>query len=92
MSVPGRFRLEAAGWGFWLVTCLVLAGPCVYVSYQITAEHLSREIPFTIGIIGAVILGAFVTFIANTVLQRVNARRKAAERRQAGPANKKKKR
>lgn len=88
MSNRRPFRLEAAGWGFWLVTSLVLAGPCIYGAFQITQAHLSREVPISIGIIGAVVIAAFVTFAANTVIQRASARRKAAERKQ--PQSKKK--
>ena len=76
------FRPEAAGGGFWLVTCLVLSVPCVYGAYQVTQENLSREIPLAIGLIGAVVLGALVTFVANAAIQRANARSKNAERKQ----------
>jgi hypothetical protein len=89
MGNPRTFRLEAAGWGFWLISTLVLAGPCVYVAYQVTQEHLSREIPFAIGILCATFLAAVVTFLANTVIQKAHARRKNMERKQAKPQNKK---
>ena len=88
MSNRRPMRLEAAGWGFWLVTCLVLSVPCVYVSYRVTQEDLSREIPLALGVIAAIVIGAFVTFLANTVIQWSNARRKDAERKQSKPKKK----
>ena len=89
MDKPGRFRLEAAGWGFWIASTIVLAGPFIYVSYQVTEDHLSHEVPVGIGIIGAAIAGAFVTLIANTIIQRSLARRKVAERKQTKTKHKK---
>ncbi|NUM53294.1 MAG: hypothetical protein HUU46_06600 [Candidatus Hydrogenedentes bacterium] len=83
MGNPKSFRLEAAGWGFWLVTSLVLAGPSVYIAYQVTQEHLSREIPFAMGIVVAAFVSAFVTYIANLIIQRNNERRRSAEAKQA---------
>lgn len=89
MGNPSPFRLEAAGWGFWLVTSVVLSIPCVYVSYQITQAHLSREIPLAMGVIVAAVLAAFVTYFANLFIQRANARRRAVESRQSKKQNKK---
>lgn len=89
MDKPKSFRIEAAGWGFWLVSTIVLAIPFVYASYQVTEDHLSREIPLALGIIGAAMAGAIVTYIANTIIQRSYERRKAAERKQNKPKHKK---
>lgn len=82
MGKSKPFRIEAAGWGFWLIATLVLAGPCVYGAFQLTQSHLSRDIPVGIGMIAAALIGAVVTFAANTVIQRAHARRKAVERKQ----------
>ena len=90
MGKERAFRLEAAGWGFWFITTLVLAGPCIYASFQVTQAQLSREIPVAIGLIGAALLAAVVTFLANTLIQQGHARRKAAERKQAKQQKKKK--
>lgn len=89
MDKPKSFRIEAAGWGFWIVSTIVLAIPFVYASYQVTEDHLSREIPLALGIIGAAISGAVVTFVANTIIQRNADRRKAAERKQTKSKHKK---
>ncbi|MCC6796175.1 MAG: hypothetical protein IT366_13730 [Candidatus Hydrogenedentes bacterium] len=89
MNKLKSFRIEAAGWGFWLVSTIILAVPFVYASYQVTEEHLSREIPLALGLIGASLAGAFVTFIANTIIQRSNEQRKAADRKHHKPKHKK---
>ncbi|HRK35712.1 MAG TPA: hypothetical protein PLJ47_14040, partial [Candidatus Hydrogenedentes bacterium] len=68
MGKSKSFRLEAAGWGFLGVTVLILLGPCIYFAFQITADHYSWNVPAGIGLVFAVILGAIITFIANTII------------------------
>lgn len=89
MGKTKPFRIEAAGWGFWLIATLLLVGPCVYGAFQLTQSHLSRDIPIGIGVIAAALIGAVVTLAANTVIQQAHARRKAAERRQDARKTKK---
>ena len=89
MDKPKSFRIEAAGWSFWFASTIVLSIPFVYAAYQVTEEHLSREIPLALGIIGAGMAGAFVTFIANTIIQRIHERQKAVERKQTKAKHKK---
>lgn len=89
MDKPKSFRIEAAGWGFWLVSTIVLSIPFVYAAYQVTEDHLSREIPLALGLIGAAMAGAFVTLIANTIIQRIHERKKAAARKQSRSKHKK---
>ena len=90
MGNPKSFRLEAAGWGFWFVTTLLLTGPCVYGAFQVIQEHYSYEVPIGFGLIGATVLAAIVTLIANTLIQRGNERRKATERKQIKQSKNKK--
>lgn len=82
MEKSRTFRLEAAGWGFFVAAFVVLLAPCIYAAFQLVEEHYSRTIPVGIGVIFAAFAAAMATFATNTVLQSMHARQKRTAQKQ----------
>lgn len=62
-------RWEAAGWGFWSIVFLILLGPSIYVSFQISYEQSSMLVIVVVGMSIAAFIAGIVTFIVNMILQ-----------------------
>jgi hypothetical protein len=73
-------KMEYAGWGFFAVACIVLAGPGVWLSWSITNDTLTMPGRIVAGILMAIVAAAFVTVAANSALQARNAKREEATR------------
>ncbi len=83
VSKSSWLDFDAAGWIFWTVVSLILAGPCVWVAWRIVDPYVSKAYPITIGGIAAVILASFVSTGVNWVLQRRRKRVRVAEKKKS---------
>ena len=73
-------RWEAAGWGFWSIVFLILLGPSIYLSFQISYEQSSMLVLVIVGFSIAAFIAGIVTFIVNAILQtRAERFRRAAQ-------------
>lgn len=81
MAKPRKPLIEAAGWGFYGVTFLLLLGPALYLSYNLKYDDTSAMVWIGLGLMGAATLGVVITTIANTIIQARLGRIRAAEER-----------
>ncbi len=81
MSKSNWLDFDAAGWLFWTVVSLILAGPCVWLAWKVTDPYVSKAYPITIGIIGALIAASFVSTGVNYVIQRRKKKQRLTERK-----------
>lgn len=86
-SQQTSIRWEAAGWGFWSLLFLIMLGPAIYFTFQISYEQTSAFVAVIVGFSIAAFIAGVVTFVVNAILQ------SRAERiRRAANSTKKKKR
>jgi hypothetical protein len=76
-----KSRLDAVGWLFWIAVFLVLIGPCIYGSWQITYPDKSRLYPIGTGAGLAAIASGFVSWAINAVLQRREKKQRIERRK-----------
>lgn len=82
MNDKQRFKLEYAGWLFWLVTAAILLGPITYGAFQLVREREGPFVPIGIGIIVAAFASGVITWAVNAVLQwRLKQRRVATRKK-----------
>ena len=60
---------DAAGWVFWTVASLALAGPAIWLAWKIVDPYVSRLYPIGIGAIGAFIVASFISTGVNYLVQ-----------------------
>ena len=85
-------NIEYAGWGFFLVTLVVLAGPCVYLAWATTHEgSMTVGVRLVYAAAIDVVVSGVITWLANDLLHRRNVRRYEAERKVQRKADKKSK-
>lgn len=83
MNQKRSFRLEYAGWLFWLITTAILVGPTTYAAFQLVREQEGPLVPIGIGVIVAGFSGGLITWAVNAVLQRRLKERRAVARKKA---------
>lgn len=83
MSNPEGPRFESAGWGFFLVSWIVFAVPCIYIMYQNAYNDTSPMVYLGFGIFLAGGLAGVLTWIVNSILQARAERFYERERRKA---------
>jgi len=76
-------RFEAAGWRFWLVVFVLLAGPCVYLAWTVTEDDTFAPMRVSAGAVLAALGAGVVSWAVNSVLQRRARKRRAAQRKKA---------
>ncbi len=77
--MANKWRLESAGWGFFGVSCLLFAGPGVWIVWNGTYDTVTVGARIGFGIVLGMIAAAFFTTAANEVLYRLNAGREDEE-------------
>lgn len=81
MTKTRKPLIEAAGWGFYGVTFVLLLGPALYLAYTLKYDDTSSMVWIGLGLMGAATLGVIITTIANTIIQARLERIQAAEER-----------
>lgn len=75
-------RLEAVGWGFWLICFAILYGPMTYLGYEASYEDMrAGMLPWVIGFSLAAVGAGFISVGVNYALQkRIEILRKKAKK------------
>jgi len=84
--VPNKdegWKFDAAGWVFWLVVFVLLAGPCVFGTWKIVYSTASRTIPIVTGLVVAAVGAGFISWAVNAVVQRRQKKQRIARRKKA---------
>jgi len=76
-------RQDTVEWIFWGVATAVLAGPCIYLAYEITYERTHAGVKVMMGLVMALVGGSLASWAVNSVLQRRYRKRAMAERKEA---------
>jgi hypothetical protein len=63
-------ELLEAGWEFWIVCFVAALGPCLFLGFRMARESSPRLAPISFGFIAAAFGAGFVTWAANSVIQR----------------------
>lgn len=91
MAEQRKLLLEAAGWGFFGVTFLLLVGPGLYLAYSLKYNDTSAMVWIGIGVLLSATVAAVLTTVANTIIQSRVERIRAAELEAERKKKKKKK-
>lgn len=83
MPEKGWLDFDAAGWPFWIVVFLIAVGPCLYGSWHLVYDEVSRVLPVSMGLIFAALIAGFLSWAVNTVLQKRVKKRRHSERKKA---------
>lgn len=65
-------EITSVSWGFFLVCLALLAGPCIWLTYQYTFDSTTTGTRIGLGITLAAVITALLTYVANEVLFRIN--------------------
>lgn len=71
-------RIEAAGWGFWVICFVILFGPCTYLGYVYSIDlRKGGMLPWAIGLALAAVGAGLLSLVVNFIIQkRIESRRK----------------
>jgi hypothetical protein len=75
------WKFDAAGWVFWLIVFVLLAGPCIFGIWKIVYATANRSIPIVTGLIVAAIGAGFISWAVNAVVQRRQKQQRIARRK-----------
>lgn len=70
-----------AGWWFWSILFLILAGPCIYAGWRFTDKDSFPVMRISIGAIVAAIASGLVAWAINAILQFFGRKQRIAERK-----------
>lgn len=78
-------RFESVGWGFWLITFVLLYPACWYIVYDAAyADQKRGVLPWGLGFFLAAIGASIVSIAVNFVLQkRIELQKKRAKRKRS---------
>lgn len=68
-------KVDSVGWLFFAVTSAVFSLPGAYLGWQYTYDTMTPAGRIVSGIVTAVIVAAFFTFVVNEILYRLHLRR-----------------
>jgi len=77
-----KFKFDAAGWGFYLITLAILAAPAIYGCFQIVTKTTKWPMPVIMGLFVASMGAGFITWAVNTTLQWMHKRAKLSQGKQ----------
>jgi ABC-type uncharacterized transport system permease subunit len=83
VSKSAWWNIDAAGWVFWLIVFVVLAGPCIYGAWHIVYPDTPRAIPIVTGMVLAAVGAGVVSWAVNSVIQRQRKKQRIARRKKA---------
>ncbi|HEO72245.1 MAG TPA: hypothetical protein ENN80_13370 [Candidatus Hydrogenedentes bacterium] len=72
-----------AGWLFWTILCVLLAGPCIYGVWRITEDDSYVLLRVGVGIVAAAIVAGMIAWAVNSVVQWRYRKRRLEERKKA---------
>ncbi len=76
-----QLRPRETGWRFWLICFSLLVGPCVYGSWGLFYNDVTRVAPVTMGAVGAMFGAGLVSGGVNRAIRDKLRRRKMAVRK-----------
>ncbi len=92
MKLPAFLKnKDVLGWLLWIVTTLVLVGPCIFLVYQVTYDTAATLTRVVAGIFSAAILAGVLNWLGNEVWYRIRSRQYEARKKAARKAKRKKK-
>jgi len=83
VSKSAWWKIDAAGWVFWLIVFIVLAGPCVYGAWHVVYPDTPRPVPVVTGMVLAAVGAGVVSWAVNSVIQRQRKKQRIARRKKA---------
>ena len=81
VSKESRWKFDAAGWVFWLIMFILLAGPCIFGAWKIVYSTASRTVPIVTGLVLAAVGAGTVSWTVNAILQRRQKKQRIARRK-----------
>ena len=73
------YKLDAVGWGFWVIVFIIVVGPCIYGLLQIGDQGVEPLVLVVFGTLAAAIVAGLFSWLANFLLQARAARMRAAQ-------------
>lgn len=83
MPKKNKYRLEGAGWKFWLTSFTLFLGPALYGAWEVSYENVPIFAKILYGLIVAAMTASLLTWIVNSAFQYTVTRRRKEEKRRS---------